>query len=133
MLDWLGTLSFVETEVNKVLANKPPVNAATGAAVYEDDKPFRIKYPRLWSFLTDQRWEGGEERRPATVSIFPDGGCFKIMLKEPNWGLILFAASNTPSDLFAALEARLNDSGADWRVDRRAAGEQAKRVKRPGA
>ena len=122
---------LLDVEVLAMLANKPPLRTVGGPSPFDDDKPFRIKFPRTWDYLTQDKWEDGSPRQLATVSIFPDGGMFKIMLKDANFGLLLFASADNLTDLWASLEARLIDPGADWRVDRKAKGDQAKRVRHP--
>jgi len=114
-----------------MLKNQRP--AAVGGDTVEaaEDEDFIGLYPTLWKYLTSTRWDDGEARLVSSVSYFLQHGKWTACLVEKNWGLILFATADRWDDLREALDARLADPKADWRQDRKAAGQQAKRVQKP--
>lgn len=111
--------------------NRPKV--ATEAAGLADDPTFREAYPTLWDHLTQDRWEDGTARQTSSMLLFRDGGVFKVMFRDKDAGACLWIAVQSPLNAFDALEAALCDPRADWRADRQQPGQQAKRIKRPGA
>lgn len=105
--------------------------AAAGGAVELSDPEFAGSYPGLWAYLTQAKWEDGSPRQLATLGVYPDRGLIRVMLRDPNHGVILWCAVTTFTDLWAALESLLNDPRADWRTDRRSSGDVATRREAP--
>lgn len=114
-----------------MLRNQRPAGVGEDGPAVAADEDFTGLYPQLWAFLTQTRWEDGTPRLPSTVSIFLQHGKWTACLTEKNWGYILFATAERLEAIWEALDARLSDPKADWRQDRKAAGQQAKRVQRP--
>ena len=123
--------SQLDREVFKMLENKRPAHAGEDGVASAVEEEFTVVYPKVWLYLTQTRFDDGTPRQPSGVSIFMQHGKWTTCLVEKNWGLILFATSERLDGIWEALEARLADPKADWRVDRKAAGQQAKRVQRP--
>lgn len=114
-----------------MLQNKPPAHVGADGPALAAPEDFTDLFPHLWSFMTQTRWEDGTARLPSTVSVFLQHGKWTACLTEKNWGLILFATADRLEGLWEALDARLAEPKADWRQDRKVAGQQAKRVHRP--
>ena len=94
------------------------------------DPAFASQYPLLWSYVTQNKWEDGTPRQTASFLVFSDDGVLKMMLRDREAGLCLWVAGATVMGLFDAVEGALGDPKADWRQDRAAAGQTAKRVKK---
>jgi len=123
--------SLLNVEVFRMLQNKPPRGGGGDGVAVAEDGDFMGLYPTLWKFLTTLQWDDGSPRQPATVSIFMQAGRWTACLTEKNWDLILFATAERLEGLWEALDGRLADPAADWRVNRRGPGDKAKRVQRP--
>lgn len=87
-------------------------------------------WPLLWAHLTQTAWEDGTSRVTSNLLIFTDGGHVKAMLRDRSSSLCLWIASSTLSDLFTAVELALQDPTVEWRQDRQAQGDVARRVKK---
>lgn len=114
-----------------MLQNRPPAHAGGGNVEVVADEDFMGLYPLVWQYLTQPTWPDGTPRQPSTVATFTQHGRWTICLTEKNWGLILFATADRIEGLWEALDARLSDPKADWRQDRKSAGQQARRIQRP--
>jgi hypothetical protein len=123
--------SLLDREVFKMLQNKRPAAVGGDSVEAAEDADFMGLYPTLWMFLTSTKWADGEPRQVSSVSFFLQHGKWTACLVEKNWGMILFATADRWEDLRESLDARLSDPKADWRLDRKTAGAQARRVQRP--
>ena len=123
--------SALDREVFKMLQNKRPAAVGGDSVEAAEDADFMGLYPMLWMFLTSTKWADGEARQVSSVSYWLQHGKWTACIVEKNWGMILFATADKWEDLREALDARLSDPKADWRLDRKTAGQQAKRVQRP--
>ena len=123
--------SMLDVEVKKMLQNRRPISVGEDGPQVAVDEDFMGLYPHLWTFMTQARWEDGTPRLPSPVSIFMQHGKWTACLTEKNWGLILFATADRLEGIWEALDARLSDPKADWRQDRKASGQQARRVHKP--
>lgn len=121
----------LDREVHRMLQNKPPRRGGEDTEADAAPEAITELFPQLWAFLTSTKWEDGTPRQPSTVSIFMQAGRWTACLTEKNWDLILFATSDRLEDVWESLDARLSDPKADWRQNRRLAGQTAKRVQRP--
>lgn len=88
------------------------------------------EYPLLWDHLSQRKWADGSPRQTSSLMIFEQDGVLKAMLRDKDAGLCLWVASKSLYGVLGALEAALGDPEAEWRVDRQAEGQQAKRVKK---
>lgn len=105
----------------------PAVGAGKNAT---DDPKFSKSYPYLWSHLTQDVWDNGDERPTSGLLIFLQEGILKAMLRDKAHGLCLWVAATSFTGLLEALEAGVQDPGADWRIDRQKEGDKARRVRR---
>lgn len=94
------------------------------------DGEFATRWPTLWAYLSQTKWEDGSVRQTSSMTVFQSDGMLKGMLKDSNIGMCLWVAGTTFMGLLDVLEAALCDPAADWRMDRRAQGDQARRVKK---
>lgn len=94
------------------------------AAVLNEDTAFAKGCPALWEFLTVTLWEDGAERKPGTLYLFVDNGRWKVMLKDVDAGRVAFFGAETWAALLKGLEAGLQASSLDWRVDRKPTGRR---------
>lgn len=124
---WLRT---VEDEVEEML--QKPTNRKVAGVAAELPKDVRAakEYPLLWDHLSQRKWDDGSPRQTSSVMLFEQDGVLKAMLRDKDAGLCLWVASKSLYGVLGALEAALSDPEAEWRVDRQAEGQQAKRVKR---
>lgn len=104
---------------------KPP---GGGETTHFEDDSFGQQYPLLWAFFSQTEWGPDDPRETGSMLLFRQDGMYKVMLRDPNDGTCLWVAARTLSGVFDAGEASLGDPGADWRMDRRKPGDQAKRV-----
>lgn len=123
--------SQLDREVSKMLQNKRPAAVGGDSVEAAEDADFMGLYPTLWQFLTAVKWSDGEARQVSSVSYWLQHGKWTACLVEKNWGMVLFATADRWDDLREALDARLADPKADWRLDRKSAGDKAKRVQKP--
>lgn len=93
---------------------------------------FSSVYPVLWSHLVQDKWEDGSARATGSLLVFSQDGMLKGMLRDKEHGLCLWVASHSVTGLLEALEAGASDPETEWRVDRQAPGDKAKRTKRSG-
>lgn len=96
----------------KVSPNDP---AGTGAAPPDSD--FEKKYPLLWQFLTETRWDEKTPRETGSVLIFVQEGVWKAMVKDKDSGEIAFVSKNTFKTLMEAIERGFVEEKLDWRQD----------------
>jgi K+-transporting ATPase A subunit len=112
-----------------VKQNQPQPPDLTPAKLRTDH--WSLAHPTLWSYLTQWSWEDGSPRQTCSLLMFVADFTLKAMLRDPNTGLCLWVTAETMHELYEALEAKLCDPRADWRVDRKSPGQQAKRVRKP--
>jgi hypothetical protein len=126
---WLET---VETGAEIVL--QKPANRKVAGVASELPKDIRAakEYPLLWDHLSQRKWDDGSPRQTSSMMLFEQDGVLKAMLRDKDAGLCLWVASKSLYGVLGALEAALGDPEAEWRVDRQAEGQQARRVKRGG-
>lgn len=106
-----------------------PVPQAVSAAVM-DEQEWSSRWPLMLAYMTQDRWEDGTQRQTSSLLLFKQDGMIKVMLRDKDTGLCLWAAGG---GLFAALnavEGLLGDPKADWRQDRQEPGTRAKRVQK---
>lgn len=124
LLPWLESIAMG-------LLRKGDKRVSAGAPVLDEaTDPLVQGYPALWAFLTQTRWEDDTARDPGSMLVFLQDGMLKAMLRDKNDGTCLWVAARGFTGLLDVLEACLLDPAADWRVDRKSAGEVARRVRK---
>lgn len=89
-------------------------------------------HPTLWEHLTTTRWDDGSPREPSSLLIFFQDSNLKGMLRDKAEGLCLWATGRNVTELLSAMEVMAADPGTEWREDRQAPGQTAKRRKNGG-
>jgi len=123
-------LDLCERFAEMVLEKSATRNVVGGGSTTLNDQDFEVLYPTLHLYMTQVVWPDGTVRIPSTISVFVDGGVVKVVLKDRDQGLCLWAAAPTMGDLLGVLDALLADPKAEWRVDRASPGQKASRVKK---
>jgi hypothetical protein len=118
----LGVSAMLEKKADRKVAGQEQACAPDPRALKE--------CPTVWAYLTQTTWSDGTRRETSSVLMFQQDGMIKAMLRDADAGLCLWVAARSFYGAFSALEAALNDPNAEWRVDRRAEGQQARRVKK---
>lgn len=103
--------------------------SGTGGSLPKDIK-FAKDHPLLWDHLSQTSWEDGSTRATSSVLIFQQDGTLKGRLVDHDAGLVLWVASDTVGGILDVLEAALGDPTTEWRIDRKADGDRAKRVRK---
>lgn len=106
----------------------PRASEAGGSALA--DPMFAKKYPTLWLYMTQLKWDDESLRLPSGLTVFVQDGLFKGLLKENNEQLCLWVAAPSFFGVLEALEMALNVPQPDWRVDRKAGGGVARKPKK---
>lgn len=101
-----------------------------GATTGMEADELASRFPVLWSYLTQTAWEDGQARQTSNLLIFCQDGILKGMLRDRDAGFCLWTAAGSLGALLDVMEASLLDPNTEWRVDRQAQGQQAKRVKK---
>lgn len=98
------------------------VKAAPGTAavpVEDGGKGVLSKYPSLAEWLAVAVWPDGSARETGTIMVFCEEGRWKAWLHDRDAGEGCFCSADTPTGLFAALEAMLSTGKGDWRPDKK--------------
>jgi hypothetical protein len=94
------------------------------------DPEWSVNYPSLWEQLTATRYPDGSAREPGSLLLFVQDGQIKAMLRDKDQGLCLWATAKGASQVLSLLETMVSDEDTDWREDRQAPGQQARRKRR---
>lgn len=100
------------------------------SSVQPDD--WATLHPVLWEHLTAAKWEDGSPREPSSLMIFAQDGLLKGMLRDKAEGLCLWATARNVGELLSMMETMAGDPATEWRVDRQAPGQQARRRPKGG-
>lgn len=76
------------------------------------------EFPALQEFLTDAGNEKDGKRQRSPLSIAWEGGTYRLMLKELDASLVLFANTTTIYEGLALLDEWLQSDAPPWRFDR---------------
>lgn len=72
--------------------------------------------PRLVEHLCDETWDDGSARERSTLSLFLEGGMFKLSLNDRETGASMIVSGDSLQEAFKAIEKRLaGERPADWR------------------
>lgn len=122
---WLGRrfLNEFETEQRRLFMGKFTTKALEARKKQLDTKkapPEKAfsEFPALQEFLTDGGDEKNGRRQRSPLSIAWEGGTYRLMLKEPDAQLVLFANTTTIYEGLALLDEWLQSDAPPWRIDR---------------
>jgi len=90
------------------------------------DEEFKEAYPNLYSYLFDKSYDDGQSRMTATLSMFTDDNCLKLVINDRDNKRSAFIEAPTLMGLFAELEAGLRDDSLEWKVKINMAGGEPK-------
>lgn len=79
------------------------------------DPKFEERWPIVWAYLFQERYEGGGFRQTGTLLVFLDQGRMKVCLSDREGSRSLFRSAETLDGCLDALEACLVDDSADWK------------------
>jgi len=91
-----------------------PSNDVGGGVVARDDE-WVHQYPAVHEWLCDAVDADGRTRRTATLTLFAEGGAFKLFINDRASGASLCVTGSTVAGAFAALEAVLEEPDPPWR------------------
>lgn len=92
-----------------------------------DDPEFRTNFPTLYEYLTQTKWDSGEPRLTATLSVFVDQGAMTVCLNDRSNNRSLFANEPALFACFASLEEALASDTAEWK-NRRASSPSSDKI-----
>jgi hypothetical protein len=90
-----------------------------GPAVAASDPSWVHDLPAVHEFLVTEANPDGSVRRTSTLTIFAEGGSWKVFLNERDTGASLCASGATVSDALSALEVMLEQEVVPWRFSQR--------------
>jgi len=79
------------------------------------DGPVVRQFPAILEFLTATAWAPGEPRKPGTLTLFTDEGCWKGSLNDKDAERSAFVTGDSPEGVLASLERGLADDTLSWR------------------
>lgn len=107
---------YVCREWEKVL-KKP---SGSGSAASPVGVPGRgdalASLPLLWAHLTDSSWDDGTARQRSTLTVFCDGGLWKVCLNDREGGRSAFQSGETLEAALEATEHGLEADSLPWRA-----------------
>lgn len=127
--DLWGLLNRIEGELCRMLTKQSCASRVTAGSRSMSDPAAVAETPSLWAYLTQSAWEDGTPRLTSSLLLFEQDGFLKVMLRDRENGLCLWVAAPNLSSAFAAVELALSDPTVEWRLDRQAGHDSAKRVK----
>lgn len=74
-----------------------------------------IRLPALQEFLTLQKWDDGSSRKPGSISLFWEDGCFKVWCNDKDASRSASVSAVTLEDLLLRLEGKLTEDSLEWR------------------
>ena len=80
-----------------------------------DESDLALKYPTLYGYLTDERWDTGEPRKTSTLLIFTEEGMLKACLNDRALSQSTFLAGDSLETLLVALETCLAKDSVLWK------------------
>ncbi len=80
------------------------------------DANVRAKYPALLEYLTTTKWEDGSPRETSTLTIFVEGGQFKVAVNDRALKRSVYVTARTLQDALAAAQEAVAGDAADWRA-----------------
>lgn len=102
--------------LHAVAIDKPGSSNGTSApARHYSDTQFGRLFPVLAEWLTAERYADGTPRETSTITVFADGGLFKVCFTDRGVDRKLWASGDDLLDAFALLEKWLSSGTGEWR------------------
>lgn len=102
-------------------------SAKDSGSAQVQDEAFAKKYPTLFDYLTQTKWDDGTSRVTATLMIFAQDGLLKGMLRDRDAEQTLWVAADGFEKLLKLMDKAASDPDAEWRLERSKPGDTAKR------
>lgn len=93
--------------------------ASTTQGGYDEYSADIASWPALTEFLGRVTYSDGSDRLTGSILLFCDQGRLKVMLKEPNEGVVGFSTIDGLDGLLDALERKIAGGSVEWRKDNR--------------
>jgi hypothetical protein len=130
--DAVGNLTALRAAAEGLMIRPQKAVAGAVPSGSVSDPQMQQRCPTLWEYLTTTTYDDGSPREPSTLLVFLQEGSLKGMIRDKDGDRCLWAAARSLVGLLDALDGALGDPQADWRPDRKAAGQPAPRGKRAG-
>lgn len=104
----------VKKPPKKPEAQKPPEAPINPEAARE----FERRFPNLYSYLFDTKWEDGTPRITSTITFFVERGILKVVLNDNDQWRSAFKSAPSLLEGLDMLEEGLLDESLDWRPKR---------------
>jgi len=103
------------------MMKKPDKNATkiTPPSVPFNDELFALSYPKLYWFLTSQKYADGAPRQTGSVSLFTIQGCLRGSMNDKDNERVSFVEADTFDELVALMDARVCDDSTEWKASAR--------------
>lgn len=72
--------------------------------------------PSLYSYLTESKWDDGQARELATITIFCQDGRWKVFLNDKATNRICCLTGQTVEEVLLSLDEGLRTDDLDWRT-----------------
>lgn len=87
-------------------------------------------YPQLAEFLTTAQFEDGSRREAPTLTVWAQGGQWRVSLKDRAEGLVMWLSAEKLLEVFQLAELFCLSSEGPWRIDEYNSPEKGKRQKK---
>jgi hypothetical protein len=96
---------------------KKPTPKEDGFMGHDAPCPCKLseRFPCLWRFVADDRWDDGSIRESGTVTLMVDQGWCKAALNDRGQRLVAFVTSDSLEGLLRAVDKGLVDETLEWR------------------
>jgi hypothetical protein len=87
-------------------------------------------YPNLAQFLTTALYDDGEEREAPTMTLWAQGGLWKLSIKDRAEGLVMWLSAEKLLELMQLADIYCLEEDAPWRRDAHGDADKGKRLKK---
>lgn len=103
----------------------------TGGLSHASDDNLAKRFPLLHEWMTSARFEDGAESREApTVTLWAQGGQWRLSLRDRAECLVLWLVGDTVLEVLKLAESFCQDESGPWRVDDHTSPSNGKRLRR---
>jgi hypothetical protein len=97
------------------LRKPDPSKTSAGPVDNPDGGEFQKRWPALWEYLANGRWEDGSVRQRATLLFFLEDGLIKMCVTDRALERAMWCSSDDWDDLLDGCNRQLADDTAQWR------------------
>jgi len=80
-----------------------------------DDDGFYARWPHVFDFLAQTKWDDGTDRQVGSVTLFVEDGRPKVCLSDKDADEVCFVTGGGFLEALDAAEAGLRGEALDWR------------------